>query len=276
MMNKDDFDATEQWRRPTGGIFISKGMTLGIPADGLTIQVDERGDIKTEINLHVHYDVCPSWLELAFKHLLEAEARSMEVSLAWQTPDDNRLARALEAEFESGMQAMMSGAIAIDAFYASVKDKITLPEELTRSWSKNKTARHKQIAEVMRRGFLMGEKTFHQVRDNLKEIMRLRDMAVHPSGKIDEPILHPELNLGMEWRFVTFRYLNAKLVVGACLSLIAQLAIHPRDEFESLKNYCNSLQYRISPIVGYWEEKFGELYRRTDENNFPTDGAEET
>jgi hypothetical protein len=264
MMSKDELDTTEQWSRPTGGIFITRGMTVGIPAGGLTIKLDEKGEISADpITLHVHYDVCPSWLEIAFKHLLEAEERNKEVTAARRTPDHNRLARALEAEFESGMQAIMSGAIAIDAFYASVKDRISFSEDLTKSWSKNKTARHTQIAEVIRRSFLMGENSFHQVRDYLKKIMHLRDMAVHPSGKIDEPILHPELNLGMEWRFVAFSYLNAKPVLGECLSIIAQLILRPRDEFERLKSYCNGLNSRISPLVECWEERFGELYKRS-------------
>ena len=123
----------------------------------------------------------------------------------------------------------------------------------------------------MRRAFLMGESSFHQVRDNLKEIMRLRGMAVHPSGKVDEPLLHPELHQGMEWRFVTFSYSNAKLVVGACLSLIAQLVLRPRNEFESLKNYCDVLEPKISSLAELWEERFGELYKQIDENNPTTD-----
>lgn len=119
----------------------------------------------------------------------------------------------------------------------------------------------------MRRAFLMDEKCFHQVRDTLKEIMRLRGMAVHPSGKIDEPIMHPELHQRMEWRFVTFSYLNAKLLVGACLSIIAQLILHPRNEFESLKSYCNVLETKVAPLVNHWEEKYSELYNRIDKKS---------
>lgn len=271
-MSEDNLDINEQWSRPTGGIFITRGMSVGIPSGGLTLKLDEQGGISVDpIKLHVHYDVCPSWLEIAFKHLLEAEEQNKEVIAAWRTPDDHQLARALEAEFESGMQAIMSGAIAIDAFYAAVKDKISLPEDLTKSWSKNKTARHKQIAEVMRRAFVIDKNTFHQVRNYLNKIMSLRDMAVHPLGKIDEPILHPELNLGMEWRFVTFRYLNAKAVLGVCLSIIDQLILCPHDKFEHLKGYCKGLEPRISPLVKCWEDKFGELYKRTDENNSSKD-----
>lgn len=265
IMTENKRDVSEQRQRPIGGVFITKGMTVGIPAGGLTIGVDEEGKLSADpVNLHVHFDVCPSWLDLAFKHVLESEERNAEVIAAWKTPDDERLSGALEAEFEAGMQAMMSGAIAIDAFYASVKEKISLPKDLTKIWREKKTARHIQIAEVMRRAFLMDEKSFHQFRDSLKGIMRLRDMAVHPSGKIDEPILHPELKLGLEWRFVTFRFQNAKNVVAACLSIIAQLVLRPRDEYEHLKNYCAGLEPRINPLAVSWEEKFGELYKRTD------------
>ena len=56
-MSKDELDTTEQWSRPTGGIFITRGMTVGIPAGGLTIKLDEKGEISADpITLHVHYD----------------------------------------------------------------------------------------------------------------------------------------------------------------------------------------------------------------------------
>jgi hypothetical protein len=92
-MIENEPDASDQWQRPVGGVFITRGMTVGIPAWGISI--NDKNELDSDpIKLHVHFDVCPSWLELAFKHLLKAEERSTEVIGAWKTRDDERLSRA--------------------------------------------------------------------------------------------------------------------------------------------------------------------------------------
>jgi hypothetical protein len=47
----------------------------------------------------------------------------------------------------------------------------------------------------------------------VKEIYKFRDQAVHPSAAMEEAILHPEINVGVERRFVVFRYENAFQIV---------------------------------------------------------------
>lgn len=49
------------------------------------------------------------------------------------------------------------------------------------------------------RTFTFKPKGASALRANLKAIYRYRDLAVHPSGRIEAPMLHPELDLGMEW-----------------------------------------------------------------------------
>ena len=53
----------------------------------------------------------------------------------------------------------MASGIAIDAYYASIKDHIDLPEELVKAWRENGTARYKQIAEVFKRAFPLSQET---------------------------------------------------------------------------------------------------------------------
>ena len=48
------------------GIFISKGMTATIPAGGLKISLGPGMGLRfPAVTLHVHFDVCPTWCELA-------------------------------------------------------------------------------------------------------------------------------------------------------------------------------------------------------------------
>jgi len=56
----------------------------------------------------------------------------------------------------------------------------------------------------------------------LKQNFHYRDLAVYPLGGTTLPSLHPELNKVTDWRFVTFRFYNAKAIVGLSLSLVVQ------------------------------------------------------
>ena len=76
------------------------------------------------------------------------------------------------------------------------------------------------MTEVLRRGFHLKPKGTKALRDNLKEIYRFRDMAVHPSGRIQAAMLHPDLDVGVEWRFVYFRAANARALVNAPTGIV--------------------------------------------------------
>jgi hypothetical protein len=70
------------------GIFITRGMTIAIPKGGLTISVDEDGKVSSSMTVHVHYDVCPTWLDLAARHLSDARERKLLRVAAWNANDD--------------------------------------------------------------------------------------------------------------------------------------------------------------------------------------------
>src|SRR2546426_8136310 len=112
------------------GVFISRGMTVAIPPGGLVISLDEAGNPVGNLNLHVHFDVCPTWLEIALRHLEEAKANRLLRIEAWKGTDEDAKAAALEREFEASMQAIMAAAIAIDAFYAVMQTKAELADTL--------------------------------------------------------------------------------------------------------------------------------------------------
>jgi len=258
MGEKDEREeAVEQ--KPDPGVFITKGMQVSIPDFSLRIGPD--GNIEAgPVNLHTGLDLYPYWLEIAYGHLLSTEKASNDLLSAKDEQNDERIAEALQAEFTAGMQTIMVSAVAIDAYYASVKDCIKIPNEITRTWREKGTARYKQIAEVLRRAFPMPDQSAKQLREILKEIMGFRDKAVHPSSRTTAPALHPELNKVTDWRYATFRYHNAKAITRLTLSIIAQTAaLSHKVKFQALKTYCDTLSSRIEPFLKRWEARYGKL-----------------
>ena len=135
------------------GVFIGKGMRVTIPAGGLSIGFDEQGNFTSSCRLHISIDLCPHWLLIAFAHICAADKMHGELLEASKADDPEAISSCLEQEFVSGMQAMMAAAIAIDAFYAAVREHAPVPSDLLENWRKNKTARAKQIFETFRRAF---------------------------------------------------------------------------------------------------------------------------
>lgn len=227
------------------GIFISRGMAISVPNGGLTLSVGEEGNVTGNLTLHVRFDVCPTWAELSLRHLEEAKVKRAAREVAWAGTDDTQKAATLEREFESSMQAIMAAVIALDAFYALIQTYVQLPPSLVEQWRAKRTSRYSQVTEVLRRAFHLKPKATGALRQNLKEIYRLRDLAVHPSGKIEAPILHPEINVGVEWRFAYFRAQNAELIVNAATWILWDLAHEGNPKDDKVVEYMAGLRERL-------------------------------
>ncbi len=229
------------------GIYIVRGMSVTLPSFSLRIRED--GEIEGDpITPHVRFDVCPYWIQIAKRHLDAALVAKGNREIAWQGTDENAKAQTLEVEFETSMQAIMAAAIAWDAAYAVLREHITIPPRTLEKWRNGRTARYTQVAEVVRRAFTLKPKGASMLRNNLKELYRYRDLAVHPSGKIEAPLLHPELNLGMEWRFVNFRATNAELAVMAAAAMFWDLAHNGKSKYPNISEYQKTLASRLDEI----------------------------
>jgi len=220
------------------GVFIKKGMTVAIKPGDFKFTVDEKGAVKAEVVLSLHYDVMPTWIKLAIDHLESCKAWNQSRQDAWKGNDEEQKAGTLEKEFETSMQSIIAMAIAIDSFYGTVKSKINIPKELTDKWKENRTSRHIQIAETLRQGFKLNKEGLKILKQTLKEIFRFRDMAIHPKGDIEHPIKHPDLGIGVEWRFAYFSYTNAKLIVEEGLKRLRELLTKQGLKNKELEKYC--------------------------------------
>lgn len=241
-------------------VLITNGTQFTI--SGLSLTFHDDGRIEAgPVSLSTFFDISPHWLDIALEHLQHAEQAYNELMSAKKTNKNNEIGNALRVEFSAAMQTIMASAIAIEAYYACIKERIEIPDKLIKCWQENRLARYKQIAEVLKIAFPMSNEFFKKVRDALKEIYRFRDMAVHPPAKAAAPLLREELILIIDWRPVAFTYINAKHIAGFSLSIIAQTAARsPKDNFHNLKPYCEALMPKISPLVTRWNALYGALW----------------
>ena len=230
------------------GVSIYREMAAAMPAPGLTIALDENARPVTDLTAHGHFDVCPTWLELAIRHLSDAQVAQVARIAAWQGADENSKAGALEWEFEASMQSIMAASIALDAFCAAVQAKARPPQSATDQWREKRIPRHAEISEVLGVAFSLTAKEASNLRQNLGEIFRFRDLAVDPSSKSDAPILHPELRVGGEWRFSYFRCENAKLIVRVTLRLVRELVASGKPKDAELQKYVDALGSRLDRL----------------------------
>ncbi|MCL6260471.1 hypothetical protein M3O96_15315 [Aquiflexum sp. TKW24L] len=220
------------------GVFFRKGMTVAIKPEDFKFIVDEDGAVKAEVVLSLHFDVMPTWIKFAIEHLENCRLYNQRRQEAWKGNDEEQKAETLEKEFEASMQSIIAMAIAIDSFYGTVKSKINIPKELTEKWKENRTSRYIQIAETVRQGFKLDKEGYKILKQTLKEIFRFRDMAIHPKGDIEHPILHPDLGVGVEWRFVYFSYANSKVIVDEGLKRLHELLSKQGIKNKELEKYC--------------------------------------
>lgn len=229
------------------GIFITRGMQVTIPS--FSIRIRDDGEVEGDpITLHVRFDVCPTWIQMAKRHLDDAQQARDRRNEVWAGSDGEAKAKALEAEFEASMLAIMSAAIAWDALYSILREHVTIPAVMAEVWRRGRTARYTQVAETVRRAFVLKPKGAAVLRSNLQAMYAARDMAVHPSGKIAAPILHPELDVGMEWRFVYFRAQNAATVVLGAAGMLFNLAENGRAMDPKVAEYQKALLVRLHEI----------------------------
>ena len=246
--------------QPTKGLFITKGMKVSVEEFSLKIQ--ENGSIETnKMTLHTGLDMCPYWLNIAWSNLLKTERYHNKIIEQVEARSENKLGDYLQKEFQIGMQTIMAACIAMDAYYASVKQFSDIPENVVKKWRENKTARYKQVSETLKNVFVIPQETFLQIRELIKQGFELRDRAVHPKSGTDLPVLHPEANVVSDWRLSTFRYVNAKAVVGNMLSIIYQTSRQKVPQKKvSLSVATEKHKKEIDPLLKKWIKRYGKLF----------------
>jgi hypothetical protein len=245
--------------KPDPGVFLVKGDVVSVQP--FSISVNEQGEVESSpLILHVGIDMTGYWLEIAYKHLLVTESAHKKLMLAKDEKNDEKISYYLKKESIAGMQSIMAAGIALDAYYASIKEHVEIPKSTLVSWRENNTARYKQISEVLRVGFRLKNPTSKSLRDVLKQNFKFRDKAVHPSPGTSAPSLHVELNKVTDWRYTNFRFYNAKAIYGLSLSIVFKTTSTEDPKIaKTLTEFCKSLLPRIKPLQRKWKKRFGDL-----------------
>src|SRR5450631_311523 len=130
-----------------GSVSSTRVETFDMRSGAPLIAMDQDAEPASSSPPLAHFDACPTWLELAVRHLSDAQvARDARIT-AWRDGDERSKTGALEWEFETSMQATMASAIAVDAFYAVVQSRVHLPQSLIDEWRDKQTPRHIRISE---------------------------------------------------------------------------------------------------------------------------------
>jgi hypothetical protein len=123
-----------------------RAVTVAIPTGGLVVAIGEDAEpVSSLTSSHVHFDVCPTWLELAIRHLSDAQVAQGARIETWRDADENSKTGALKWEFEASIQAIVASGIAVDAFYAVVQSRVHLPQSLIDEWRQAHSALHSDL-----------------------------------------------------------------------------------------------------------------------------------
>jgi hypothetical protein len=227
-------------RWTSGGDFALRDVTFTLSDDGEVSGPPPRVEMRT--------DMWPFWLEEAIDAaVLAAESADQIPTLTEQlatTADPAALEHDIDdlmfAELKASMRAVTASAFAIDAFYASIKERS--PEHPDQNkWRDQRTARYKQVAESFKYHLkINNHAAAEEFRRRISEVFRFRDWAVHPGAKFRGPEYREDRNLLVDWHFVAFRRENAIRATVQTVSMLDVLVAaldRGSDDLKRMKEY---------------------------------------
>jgi hypothetical protein len=207
----------------TNGVLIFKGMKVGFLAGDLQISIDDAGSRKSTAILSSAYNVLPIWLRVAHDNLNQAKRASDAIVTKWDKAIDDERKELLISELTTSLQVFISCGIVLDALYDQLYPYAKISDSDRNAWTKNKTGRAKQIAEVIRRAYKLDNKIFKKFRQNICEIIKYRDLAVHPSNELKNTCPRPDIPVGVDWKFSIYRFPNSERCYVAIIEMFEYL-----------------------------------------------------
>lgn len=223
--------------RTTGGDLRLRGIWLNPTTGEAGIEAIELVD-----------DVWHHWLAIAEKACTEASDARDALVVAHEGGDTHAESNALSAELRSSMTAITADAVAMDAFYAAVKRRVPLPQGLEKAWRKNGTPRAPRVFELLKRSFRLNPASFAKLNEMLRNLYRYRNWAVHPQSEYQAPVSHPVLNVGIEWRFVAFRYENADALTRFTREVFLACLEAPKPDLKDLRRWAAAKKEQVFEV----------------------------
>ena len=211
------------------GVLIFKGMSIGILPGDFVISMDESGQSASKLVLSTAYNVIPLWLRIAKDRLNDAKRASEDIASKWDDDADHQKAM-LIAELAPSMEVVVSCGIALDSLYDMLRPYAKLSEADINRWKVNRTGRGAQIFEVVRRVLKPENKHVKEFKKAITDIIKFRDMAVHPTLELKNALSRPDLDVAVDWKFSAYRFSNA----WACFNTTTQVLLfaHQREHLD--------------------------------------------
>lgn len=247
-------------------VFLIKLTQLSIPRGGIRLGVDPSGALVPLGDVHVQLGmwVFPIWLNVALQHAVKSKSANKAFLEAHREKHEENKAAFLEEEFVYGMQSIVASATALDAFYASFKDYAKFSDSEMERMRAGRASRPVRIKEALRRVFSLDEEQTAQLHKILSTTYEYRGWAVHPHSGQKDPVYHPDIDAGVEWRIRAFSCSNAIEILRWSISVIYGLIeAHSKADPEDLaQKVCSQTLRHVAPIVAAWEKEFGSLQAR--------------
>jgi len=211
------------------GVLVFKGMSVGILPGDFVISMDESGQSAPKLVLSTAYNVIPLWLRIARDRLNDAKRASEDIALNWDDDADHQKAM-LIAELAPSMEVVVSCGIALDSLYDMLRPYAKLSEADINRWKVNRTGRGAQIFEVVRRVLKPENKHVKEFKKAITDIIKFRDMAVHPTLELKNALSRPDLDVAVDWKFSAYRFSNA----STCFNTTTQVLLfaHQREHLD--------------------------------------------
>lgn len=231
-------------RHMASGVLVFEGMTVGFLPGDLTISVDESGATSSKAILSSAYNVLPIWLRIASDQLRTAKQASEAVATRWDENEDAKR-ELLVAELEPSLLVFVACGIALDALYDQLRGFANVTRDDIRAWKTNKTARGAQIAEIIKRVYKLKATETAAFKQSITEILKLRDMAVHPSLELKQTCSRPDIPVGVDWKFSAYKYSNAAQCFAGTMNMLIHLCGRPSgiaDVDKQMENIVKALE----------------------------------
>jgi hypothetical protein len=219
-------------------------MKVGILPGDFTVSLDEELSPKGNLVLSTAYNVVPIWLRIANDNLRLAKEASRSIAEEWdQAPDKQK--SLLVDELGPAMQVFVACGIALDALYDTLRPYAKISDLDLNRWKEKGTSRASQIVEILRRTHKLEGDILKSYKQNIGQIIKFRDQAVHPSLELRNACDRPDIPVGVDWKFSAYRYSNAEWCLTNAINMICYLFEHNTSNPEIDSHIANIIEAMI-------------------------------
>ena len=195
------------------------------------------------------------WSEIAATHCHLARSHRA-AALTYRrdlTDEGQRFSDALWQETKHAMLAITASAMAINGFYGSTSQFISIPAATVASWNANRTKRSSVILETFKQGFkLQAKPTMWQ--GELEWLFDVRDAAAHSKEQLQDTVLHPT-GVGTASEYSTYCLESAERATILLLDLLQTCQENPKPKYPDLVKYVAKLEPSMDKISDLFRSK---------------------